>query len=80
MPMPISKIMFLKRALHNYVLHMHIYIFGKLFTKTQPMNLALTLQAHFLEWHLMRFGKELFIYIEVCGCRRLVAVTIFTAK
>ena len=36
----------------------HIYIF----TKTQSLNLTLALQAHFLEWRLMRSGKELFVY------------------
>ena len=41
-------------------------ICGKLFTKTQTLNLVLALQAHFLEWSFMRFGKELFIYICIC--------------
>ena len=43
-----------------------------LFTKTQSLNMALPLQAHFLEWHLMRFGKELFIYthLHVLECQR----------
>ena len=41
---------------------MHIYICEKLFTKTPSFNLALALalEAHFLEWRLMHFGKELF--------------------
>ena len=53
MTMGSSEIIFWKRALQKYV---HICIFEKLFTKTQ------SLQAHFLEWHLMRFGKGLIIY------------------
>ena len=48
-------------------IYTHVYIVEKLFTKTQSLNLALALQAHFLEWRLTRFGKELFIYtIMVC--------------
>ena len=31
------------------------------FSKTQSMNLALTLEAHFMEWRLLCFGKELVI-------------------
>ena len=61
MPMSSSEIMFWKRALHNYV---HIYIKNiceKVFSKTLSLNLTLALQAHFGEWRLMRFGKELFI-------------------
>ena len=52
--------MFWKSTLDNYV---HKYICEKLFTKTQSLNLALALQAHFLEWRLTRFGKELFIWL-----------------
>ena len=40
---------------------MHIYICEKFLTKTQYLNLALASQAHFVEWCLRRFGKELFI-------------------
>ena len=63
MPMPSSEIMFCKRALHKYVhVYAYIHICKKLFAKTQSLNLALALQAHFfLEWRLTRFGKELFI-------------------
>ena len=39
-----------------------IYICDKLFTKTQPFNLALAFHAHFLEWCLIPFGKELSNY------------------
>ena len=51
MLMPSSKIMFWKRALnknvHTYIMiNAHIFICEKLFSKTQSMNLALTLQAH----------------------------------
>ena len=49
---------FWKMALHKYA---YIYACEKLFTKTQSLNLALALQAHFLEWGLTRFGKEIFI-------------------
>ena len=38
------------------------------FAKTQTFNLALELQAHFLEWRLARFGKVLFIYIYAYFC------------
>ena len=56
-------ITFWKRALHKYVhICMHICTCETLFTKTQSLNSALTLQAHFLEWRLTRFGKEVFIY------------------
>ena len=66
MPMPTLEIMFWKRALHKYVhTYTHIYISEKLFTKIEWLNLAFALQAHFLEWHLMRFGKELFIYTYI---------------
>ena len=40
--------------------YMHLYICEKLFPKAQSLNLALPLQAHFLEWRLRRFRKELF--------------------
>ena len=53
MPMPSLEIVIWKRALH-------IYICEKLFTKTESLNFALALQAHFLEWRLTHFGKELF--------------------
>ena len=56
MPKSCSEKMFWKRALHKYI---HIYKCEKLFTKTQSLNLALVLQARFLEWRLTRFGKEL---------------------
>ena len=41
----------------------------KLFTKTPSLNLALSLQAHFLECRLTPFGKALFIctYMYVLG-------------
>ena len=42
-------------------IHIYIYIHEKLFTKAQSLNWAVALQAHFREWLLMRFGKELFI-------------------
>ena len=55
---------------------MYIYIrtythVKKLFAKTQSVNLALTLQAHFLECRLTRFKKELFInrYIKLAMLR-----------
>ena len=65
MPMPSSEIMLWKIALHKYLYtdtHRFTYTCEKPFTKTQSLNLGLALQAHFLEWHLTRFGKELFIY------------------
>ena len=37
---------------------MHIHICEKLFTKTQSLNSALALQAHFLAWRLMDFGAS----------------------
>ena len=61
MPMPRSEIMFWKIPLHKYV-HIYAYIWEKLFSKTQSLKLGLELQAHFLEWRLKRFGKELFNY------------------
>ena len=51
-------------------IYMYIYKCEKLFTKTHSLNMALALQAHFLEWCLVRFGKELFIYVFVFICRR----------
>ena len=64
-PMPSSEVMFWKRALHKYVhVYTYIYILEKLFTKTQSLNSALTLQTHFREWRFTRFGKELFICVH----------------
>ena len=40
-------------------IYTHIYTCEKLFAKTQSLKLALVLEAHFLEWRLTRFGKEL---------------------
>ena len=37
----------------------------KLFDKNAFFELGLALQAHFLEWRLARFGKDLFIYIFI---------------
>ena len=37
-------------------MYIYIYICEKLFTKTQSLNLAYALQAHFLE--LAQFGKR----------------------
>ena len=53
---------------------MHIHICENLSTKTQSLNLVLALQAHFLKWRLMRFGKELFIYISQVGIVKLKCV------
>ena len=61
-----TEIMFRKRSLHKYV-HIYTYVKSSL-PKTQSLNLALALQAHFLGWRLTRFGKELFIYVgAVCS-------------
>ena len=57
-------------------IYMHIYICEKLFTERESLNLALASEAHFLEWRLTPFGKELFICSSdvnlwwgvVCGC------------
>ena len=59
MPMP-GKELFM-----NMYIYTPIYIFEKLFTKAKTLNLALALQAHFLEWRLTRFGKELFNYFAL---------------
>ena len=42
-------------------MYIYIHTCDKFFTKAQSLIKALTLQAPFLEWRLMRFGKELFI-------------------
>ena len=49
----------------NMYISTDMYICVKLFTKTQSLNLALSLQAHFLEWNLTPFGgkKALHMYI-----------------
>ena len=50
--------------IHIYIfiyIYIYIHIYEKHFTKAQPLKLELTLQAHFLEWRLARFGKELVI-------------------
>ena len=57
--------MFWKSVPHKFInICIYIYICEKFFFKAQSMNLELALQAHFLEWRLMCFGKELFIYRE----------------
>ena len=60
MPMPSSELMFWKRTLHKYV-HTDAFMKGK----TYSMKLVLTLQTHFSNWRLSRFGKELFIYTHI---------------
>ena len=61
MSMPSSEITLWMRALHKYVhIYTYMYTYDMRFTQTQSLNLALALQAHFLEWCLTRFGKELF--------------------
>ena len=73
-----SEVMFWKRILHIYIyiymktyIHTYIYIYIYIYVcvyvkssllKAQSLNLALALQAHFLEWCLTCFAKELFIY------------------
>ena len=48
-------------------MHMYVQIYGDVHVcesslpKTQYLNLALALQAHFLEWRLTHIGKELSI-------------------
>ena len=42
----------------------------------ETLNLALALQAHFLEWHLTRFGKELFMYGYVGNASLLLHLNI----
>ena len=64
--MPSSEVMFWrekKPTLHKYVhIYTHTFMYEKLFTKTQSLNLALALQAHFLKWRLPHLGKEFFTY------------------
>ena len=64
--MPGSEIMFWKRTFHKDV-NIYTYICEKLFTETQLFNLALALQAHFLECRLTRFGKKNSLIIQVEG-------------
>ena len=49
-------------VLGNIYIYTYIHICEKLFTKNTYLNLALTFQAHFPEWSLTHFGKELFVY------------------
>ena len=53
-------------------IYMSIYTCEKLFTKNQSLNLALALQAHFLEWRLAPFEKELFIWTAQGACKGYV--------
>ena len=63
MPMPSSEVMFWKISLHKYVpMHADTYMWENSLPKTQSLIWALPLQAHFQEWRLLRFGKELFKY------------------
>ena len=43
----------------------YVHIYEEPFSKTWSPNLALALQHWFLDWRLIRFGKELFIYIYI---------------
>ena len=63
MTMPSSEILFWKSALRKYV-HIYAYrhICEKLFFKTQSMNLALALEAHFFNGAYCALEKS-FIYI-----------------
>ena len=67
MPMLRSEIMFRKRTLHK-CLQLHVYpcvhMWKAFCSNTILFNLALALYAYFLELHLTRFGKEVFI----CKC------------
>ena len=66
MSMPSSDNIFWRSALHSYIyIYIYIYIYEKLFTKTQSTYLGLTFEAHLLEWHLPRFGKEVFICVYI---------------
>ena len=72
MPMPSLEIMFWKVALHKYLhIYTHIYMCEHVFTKTQSLNLALALQAHFREWCLILFWKRVFhiLLIHVAAFR-----------
>ena len=50
----------------------NVYLFTEmyeeLFSKPSYPNLALALQTQFLDWSLLRFGKELFICILCIIC------------
>ena len=39
------------------------------------MSFALELQAHFLGWRLLRFGKELYTYVPLSHLLRMLGVT-----
>ena len=54
-----------KRNLNKWDSNVYIYlhIYEELFQNNlRSLNLALTLGTYFLEWRLMSFEKELFIY------------------
>ena len=67
--MPSLEVIFVWKGAHHKYVHMYAYIHyicEKLFSKTQSTNLAVALQTYlFLEWCLFRFGKELFIYLNL---------------
>ena len=44
----------------------YIYACEKLFTKIQYLNLASSLQAHFLKWRLTHFGRRA-LHIYICS-------------
>ena len=43
----------------------YVHAYEELFSKTWFPNLVLALQRRFLDWRLMHFGKELFIYFSI---------------
>ena len=54
----------------NMYMYTHIHICEKLFSRALSMNFVLVSQAQFLflEWHLSRFGKELYICMCMYVC------------
>ena len=42
---------------------MYIHIYENISSKAQSQTLTYANQTQFLDWRLLRFGKELFIYI-----------------
>ena len=48
----------------------------KFFTEAPSLNLVLALQAHFLEWRLTRFGKELFKCKPVLDWRKYILINV----
>ena len=64
----VQRLCFGKKLFTYVYMYAYVQIYGELFSKACSPNLALAFQHRFLNWRLMRFGKDLFIWKFTYKC------------